>query len=118
MARWFDWPDRQSTVERNRVREDTVLSEPSWSDMLRSPDILALLLSLVSFTPPPVRVDQKPAAKDPKATIEALFDADRFGSDLSAIDADVVELEATELHTSAEIKDWSARLSKLWSKGA
>src|SRR4029079_9667101 len=61
--------------------------------------------------------DQKPAAKDPKALLDALFDVDRFGSNLTAIDKTITELETIELHTSAEIKDWSAKLSKLWNKG-
>src|SRR5690349_6656616 len=73
-----------------------------------------LCLAVVAF----VAAQQKPAAKDPKATLDALFEVDRFGSNLSQIDNAISELEGTELHTSAEIKDWSAKLSKLWNKGA
>ncbi len=79
---------------------------------------LAIVLLAVSVSAAFALAPQKPAAKDPKAILDALFDADRFGADLTAIDKDVAELESIEIHTGAEIKDWSTKLSKLWNKGA
>ncbi|MBL8856919.1 MAG: hypothetical protein JNL28_00220 [Planctomycetes bacterium] len=59
---------------------------------------------------------QRPTVKETVATLEALFEADRFGADLSGFDARLAELEAVEIATPAEQKDWTQRLAKIAGK--
>lgn len=78
---------------------------------------ISVLIALLAAFPTVAFAAQKPAAKDPKVTLEALFAADRFGTGLGDIDKCVRELESIAINSPAEAKDWSAKLAKLWAKG-
>lgn len=79
--------------------------------------MICALVSIVSMLSAFTQAPAKPKALDPKPLLTALFAENRFGSDFTAMDQEIRQLEAIPLNAPAEIKTWNQALSKMWEKG-
>ena len=76
----------------------------------------AFATAVLLVVAPPAAQNPPPSPKELQALLEMLIEADRYGAGLSQIDEAVRALEAIELTSPAQVKEWSAKLAKLVAK--